>query len=141
MAVFDFLSNPLGLSLDWNIIVFSFVVVGLTLVFFRWLNRVKNAETKTKTPSSESAQSKQKLTVEKKYFTREEVAKHNRPDDCWLIIKNKVYDVTPFVPHHPGKDKIFHKAGQDNTAGFYGEQHPATVEDLVSTYYIGDLKD
>ena len=25
--------------------------------------------------------------------------------------------------------------------GFYGEQHPNTVEDLVSQYYIGDLAD
>ena len=27
-------------------------------------------------------------------FTKEEVAKHDRPEDCWMIIRGKVYDVT-----------------------------------------------
>ena len=29
-----------------------------------------------------------------KKFTKEEVAKHDRPEDCWMIIRGKVYDVT-----------------------------------------------
>jgi cytochrome b involved in lipid metabolism len=82
-----------------------------------------------------------KPAVTGKKYTRKEVAEHNSAEDCWLIIKNKVYDVTTYVSHHPGGEKIFINAGNDNTDGFYGEQHPTTVEDLVSQYYIGDLAD
>lgn len=29
-----------------------------------------------------------------KRFSKAEVAKHDRPEDCWMIIRGKVYDVT-----------------------------------------------
>lgn len=30
-------------------------------------------------------------------FIAEEVQKHNKSSDCWIIYKEKVYDVTPFL--------------------------------------------
>lgn len=32
----------------------------------------------------------------------EEVARHDSPDDCWLVIDNQVWDVSSFAPDHPG---------------------------------------
>ena len=31
-----------------------------------------------------------------------EVAKHANPDDCWIVVNGKVYDLTKFAPDHPG---------------------------------------
>ena len=32
-----------------------------------------------------------------------EVQKHNNKEDCWVIIHGRAYDVTEFMPEHPGK--------------------------------------
>lgn len=49
-----------------------------------------------------------------KTFSIEEISKHNTEKDCWIIIKNKVYDITKWVPKHPGGSSIlFNFAGKD----------------------------
>lgn len=36
-------------------------------------------------------------------YTLEEVAKHNKPEDAWIVVKGRIYDVTKFAALHPGK--------------------------------------
>ncbi|KAJ3709361.1 hypothetical protein LUZ61_013066 [Rhynchospora tenuis] len=74
------------------------------------------------------------------YYTKEQVSKHNTRTDCWIIVKDKVYDVTSYVEEHPGGDAILNNAGRDSTEGFYGPQHATRVFDMVDEFYIGDLK-
>ncbi|KAJ6797434.1 cytochrome B5-like protein isoform X2 [Iris pallida] len=75
-----------------------------------------------------------------KAYSKEEVSLHNKKNDCWIIVKDKVYDVTPYVEEHPGGDAILNNAGRDSTEGFYGPQHATRVFDMVDEFYIGDLK-
>ena len=41
-------------------------------------------------------------TILKLMYTLKDVAAHASPRDCWIIIKGTVYDVTEFLPQHPG---------------------------------------
>ncbi|KAI3421723.1 Cytochrome b5 heme-binding domain-containing protein, partial [Psidium guajava] len=75
-----------------------------------------------------------------KTYTKADVALHNKRTDCWVIIKDKVYDVTSYVEEHPGGDAILTHAGDDSTEGFFGPQHATRVFDMVEDFYIGDLK-
>ncbi|MCL7036561.1 hypothetical protein MKW94_014934 [Papaver nudicaule] len=77
---------------------------------------------------------------ESKLYTRAEIALHNKRTDCWIIIKNKVFDVTPYVEEHPGGDAILVHAGDDSTEGFYGPQHGTRVFDLIDDFCIGELQ-
>ncbi|KAI8140846.1 FMN-dependent dehydrogenase-domain-containing protein [Fennellomyces sp. T-0311] len=58
-----------------------------------------------------------------------EVAKHKTKDDVWVILHGKVYDLTKFLPEHPGGQKIILKyAGQDATSAF-DPIHPPDIID------------
>ena len=51
--------------------------------------------------------------------TSEELSNHNKMDDCWIVIRNAVYDVTQFLDSHPGgKGLLLAHAGADATTTF-----------------------
>ncbi|EIE24572.1 cytochrome b5 [Coccomyxa subellipsoidea C-169] len=35
-------------------------------------------------------------------FTLEEVSKHNKKEDAWIVVNGKVYDITAHIMNHPG---------------------------------------
>ena len=52
-------------------------------------------------------------------YTLAEVAEHDGPESCWLVISDKVYDVTEFIAEHPGGDKLLPGCGIDATSVFH----------------------
>ena len=65
-------------------------------------------------------------------YTWEEVARHSSPDDCWMVIKGQVYDVSAFWPSvHPGGHLLLDAAGLDATSVFVSN-HPTWVETCLS---------
>merc|ERR550514_2159993 len=60
-------------------------------------------------------------------FTVEEVAKHNNKESCWVILDDKVLDVTEFLKDHPGGElAILTFAGKDASEEF-NMVHPPDV--------------
>ncbi|KAF9446522.1 hypothetical protein P691DRAFT_794412 [Macrolepiota fuliginosa MF-IS2] len=67
------------------------------------------------------------------------VAEHNSRDSCWIIVHDKIYDVTEFLDEHPGGSKIILKyAGVDATEA-YEPIHPpdAITTNLPIEKHIG----
>lgn len=55
-------------------------------------------------------------------ITRSEVAQHATSSDCWIIVGRSVYDVTSYLPRHPGgAGQISPLCGKSATAAFRGE--------------------
>jgi len=68
----------------------------------------------------------------------EEVAKHNTPDDLWLMIDNRVYDVTKFQKLHPGGAQLLQKyGGKDCTEAFYSLHRQEHLDKYSSKFLKG----
>ncbi|KAK4247403.1 cytochrome b5-like protein [Corynascus novoguineensis] len=58
------------------------------------------------------------------------MAKHTTPDSCWVVLHGNVYDVTEFLPEHPGGSRIILQlAGRDATAEYDPIHPPGTLEE------------
>ncbi|KAI3457960.1 hypothetical protein Pfo_014623 [Paulownia fortunei] len=80
------------------------------------------------------------MTSDPKFHLFEEIAKHNKTKDCWLIINGKVYDVTPFMDDHPGGDEVLLAAtGKDATNDFEDVGHSDSAREMMHKYYIGEI--
>lgn len=78
-----------------------------------------------------------------KTLDQAEVAKHNLPADCWLLIDGKVYGVSSYLSAHPGgRDNIIKYCGQEASAIFAGQgghDHSDYAYNLLKDYYLGDF--
>ncbi|KNE70046.1 hypothetical protein AMAG_15035 [Allomyces macrogynus ATCC 38327] len=75
-------------------------------------------------------------------FSLDEVAKHNKPDDCWVVVDGKVYDVTKFLDKHPGGRKILLKhVGTDATKAWMNFHNPIILETVGRKLQIGIVGD
>ncbi|EFA77163.1 delta 5 fatty acid desaturase [Heterostelium album PN500] len=76
-----------------------------------------------------------------KQYSWSELAKHCTEDDCWVAIEGKVYDITKWLPQHPGgKQILMLSAGRDVT-NLFESYHPMSdkPQSLIGKYQIGVL--
>lgn len=61
-----------------------------------------------------------KLDEEKTTYTWDEISRHDKKDDRWLVIQGDVYNITDWSKRHPGGSRVIgHYAGQDATVCFF----------------------
>ncbi|KAI0030292.1 fumarate reductase [Vararia minispora EC-137] len=74
-------------------------------------------------------------------FTMADVGKHNKKEDCWVVVDGQVLDVTSFLPDHPGGEKaILLYAGRDATEEFNMLHDPKVIPRYAPDAVIGTVK-
>lgn len=75
-------------------------------------------------------------------YTLAQVAKHNKATDCWTVVGKGVYNVTKWIPKHPGgKGPVVAMCGKNGTATFTGVHgKSAKAKSALAAYKIGTLK-
>jgi len=92
------------------------------------------------TNSSATTKSSTKGRTGLREITLQEVSEHDCYDDCWVVIYDRVYDVTKFLREHPGgEDVIIDHAGRDATIAFHGTGHSSDAIEIMRDYLIGEL--
>lgn len=77
-------------------------------------------------------------------YSYKEVKKHNTVNDCWIILYDKVYDITNFMEKHSGKYFPLQVAGKDGT-GLFESIHPKNAKKILESvdfqkkYYKGTI--
>lgn len=99
-------------------------------------------------------------------YTLAEVSQHNSTTDCWIVLRNKVYNVTDLIAKNPDNN-FSNECGKEVTFGFgarpprdnnvnrprppgdfndprppgdFNMQRPGGRQNPLFQYYIGDLQ-
>ena len=68
------------------------------------------------------------------------MAQHNKPEDAWISIEYKVYDITDYLPRHPGGTLIRDALGTEATDLHLKYHNWVNVDYMLKDYYVGRLK-
>lgn len=75
-------------------------------------------------------------------YTRAEVQKHKSKENrIWVTFKAGVYDITDFIPAHPGQDKIMMAAGGSIEPfwAMYGVHNNLHIGEMLEELRVGNL--
>lgn len=97
------------------------------------------ADTMVDSNTSEPASTSEMMKTD---YTLADVAKNNTPALCWTIINGTVYNITSYIPNHPGGPaEISQICGRDGSELFAKPaQHiSGGAKDILSQFEIGKL--
>jgi cytochrome b5 len=71
----------------------------------------------------------------------EEVGLHNKEEDPWIVINDKVYDVTKYANEHPGGPIVLlNKAGRNASLAFEQASHSENAKkNVMGKHEIGRI--
>ena len=76
-----------------------------------------------------------------RFLSLNAVQKHNSKESCWVVLYDNVWDVTDFLPNHPGGSQIILKLAGKNATEEYDPIHPPGTleENLPESARIGSI--
>ncbi|KAK4170331.1 FAD binding domain-containing protein [Cladorrhinum sp. PSN259] len=81
------------------------------------------------------------FSIPEKEFTLEEVAKHNKKEDLWVVVKGVVLDLTGWLDEHPGGPQaILNFMGRDATEEFEMLHDDEVIPKYAPEQVIGRVK-
>jgi len=97
-------------------------------ILFRHPVELGTADSACMKPSVENqiASARQDAGAPQKQFTRQEIEKHDKEGDCWIVVDGKVYDATSVLEWHPG--------GKAAVLGHAGKVHAETSSEFESIH-------
>ncbi|PKS12835.1 hypothetical protein jhhlp_001047 [Lomentospora prolificans] len=100
------------------------------------------AGTTTSTGGPEkSGKNPKAFEIPAKEFTMEEIAKHNKKDDLWVVVKGVVLDLTNWLDEHPGGPQaILNFMGRDATEEFEMLHDDEVIPKYAPQQVIGRVK-
>lgn len=73
-------------------------------------------------------------------ISADEVRTHSTPEDLWMVVHNKVYNLTSFAALHPGgAEVLLDCAGADASEAFEDVGHSQDAFDMLAPYLVGEL--
>ena len=70
------------------------------------------------------------------YYTRKEIEEQK---DCWILINDKIYNVTSYIDYHPGgANCILKNKGKDCSDDY--KMHSVLGQKTWKLYFVGFLK-
>ena len=65
---------------------------------------------------------------------------HNRRDDAWTVLAGKVYNITPYLPYHPGgQAELMRAAGRDGTQLFMEIHAWVSWDSMLRNCLVGKI--
>ncbi|VDM94898.1 unnamed protein product [Thelazia callipaeda] len=133
------------LGVQWTVIIEKIHVNGKSVQ----LSRHKRRDRQIRRPKAVLAKSRSlidwiRLTSSKSSKVKTEVivdheglAKHTNINDCWILLGEKVYDVTEYLLFHPGgADELLRVAGTDGTDLFNTIHSWVNYDAMLKTCFV-----
>lgn len=126
------------------LVIGAIVAAGIIAGIGVYLNQESTSTMETSQPSNQ-AETEQRYTLA-------QVAEHDQKSDCWTVIDGNVYDITSYVPRHPGGDEILQACGTDGSSLFNerqtesgervgtGTPHSSRAKAALESLQIGTLE-
>lgn len=129
------------------------VIIGLVLLvgIGGWVYTNKNAkfdsdgddssENIVNTDTSTTVNSSTDTNTKATSYTLAQIYEHKDATSCWSAINGSVYDLTSWIPNHPGGERaILSLCGHDGSAAFNGQHGGSSkVVRVLSGFKIGNL--